>query len=81
MAAAAVVMLLNTAAGAVVSVDIDAIFSLVVLVQAQEHKTLLTAVGHGKRACTLRAARMLSLLPPLSSTAILSLLVLLVLLL
>ena len=47
----AVVVLLNTAAGGVVSVAIAAIFSQAVLLQAQQYTTL-TPVCHVRRACT-----------------------------
>ena len=51
-AAVAVVMLINATAGIVVSVAIEAIFSLVVLVQPQRHTTLLVPVCHGRRVST-----------------------------
>ena len=65
-------MLLYAAASVAVSVAIEAIFSLVVLVQAQQNPTLVIPVGHVR--VPLRAACVLSLpLLPLSTSAILSL--------
>ena len=52
-AAVAVDIVLDTTAGGVVSVAIEAIFYLAVLAKAQRHTTLLTPACHGRRACTL----------------------------